>query len=403
MSAPTSREDYPSSNKLLLLALVLSRAITQPPLALTGLLLIDISISFGQPIGVTGQIRTLSSALAIIFALLMSVLSIQYKHRTLLITGLLLYCISALSSSLAPSFFFLLLAYSLTGLGRAMVNPMVSTLVGDLLPLDERSKAIGWLFAGMSISYFISSPIIGIISELGNWRLAFQAFVLPFTILSLVITWIGVPSQTEHQLLKISGESHLNIFKEILSNKSVVACFFGAALTEVSWASALSFSISFFRQRFLLPISWASYLLSSIALCCGIGSVLSGYLINRFGRKTIVVISAFLLGVFSITYVNLQIFWLSVLFMCLNSVLAAIRYSASDSLTLEQVPEHRATVMSVNTAAYSLGSTFGTGLGGLVLILWGYGSLGVYTGIMAIIAAIIFRFLSIDPTQKNIK
>jgi predicted MFS family arabinose efflux permease len=59
--------------------------------------------------------------------------------------------------------------------------------------------------------------------------------------------------------------------------------------------------------------------------------------------------------------------------------------------------------MSVNTAAYSLGSTFGTGLGGLVLILWGYGSLGVYTGIMAIIAAIIFRFLSIDPTQKNIK
>ena len=138
-----------SSKRLILPALVLSRGATHPPLAVTSLLLIDIGLTFGCPVGLAGQIGTVSSAIAIIFALLMGILSVRFKHRSLLITGLLLYSVSALGCSISPSFAALLLSYSLSGLGRAMVNPMANTLIGETLPLEQRSKAIGWTLAGM--------------------------------------------------------------------------------------------------------------------------------------------------------------------------------------------------------------------------------------------------------------
>lgn len=386
------------SDRLVIPALVLSRGATQPPLAVTGLLMIDIGLTFGHPVGVIGQIQTLSSVIAIVFSLLMGILSVRFKHRSLLITGLTFYGVSALCCSLSPTFTALLLSYSLTGLGRAMVNPMAGALVGERLPYEQRSKAFGWIFAGMAISYLVTSPATGYLAGLGGWRIAFLGFVLPFSLASLALSIVGIPSESESSATQIKGSDYLLGFKSVLSNKSAVACLLGAALSEATWGSALSFSASFFRQRFLIPLNWASLLVSGIAISCAIGSLSSGYLVNRFGRKTIAVVSALFLGVFSITYVNLHVFWVSIVLMYLNAIIAAIRYAASDSLTLEQVPKFRGTMMSANTAAYSLGSAFGTGLGGLAIIYYGYGGLGVTIGIMSIIAAAIFHVLTVDPT-----
>ncbi len=367
-------------------------------MAVTGLLLIDMGLTFGRPVGVTGQIQTLSSVIAIVFALLMGVLSMRYKHRSLLIIGLAFYSVSALCCSLSPTFAALLLSYSLTGLGRAMVNPMAGALVGERLPYEERSKAFGWIFAGMSISYLVTAPATGYLAGFGGWRMAFLGFVLPFSLASLVLSFVGIPSESERSIPQMSGSDYLVGFKSVLSSKSAVACLLGAALSEATWVSALSFSASFFRQRFLIPLNWASLLVSGIAISCAIGSVMSGYIINKFGRKTIAVVSSLFLGIFSIAYVNLHVFWLSLVLMYFNAIIAAIRYAASDSLTLEQVPEFRGTMMSANTAAYSLGSAFGTGLGGLVVIYYGYGGLGITIGTMGIIAAAVFHVLTVDPT-----
>lgn len=92
------------SDRLVIPALVLSRGATQPPLAVTGLLMIDIGLTFGHPVGVIGQIQTLSSVIAIVFSLLMGILSVRFKHRSLLITGLTFYGVSALCCSLSPTF-----------------------------------------------------------------------------------------------------------------------------------------------------------------------------------------------------------------------------------------------------------------------------------------------------------
>jgi len=73
--------------------------------------------------------------------------------------------------------------------------------------------------------------------------------------------------------------------------------------------------------------------------------------------------------------------------------------SAANSLTLEQVPKFRGTMMSINSAVMNLGPAIGAALGGLTLVLFDYEVLGLTLGAMGIVAAIVFQTLAIDPTR----
>jgi len=74
--------------RLFLPSLVVSSFASGPITVLAALLLIDIGKTFGASVGVMGQVNTSYSVAAFIFALLMGVLSIRFKHKSLLLAGL---------------------------------------------------------------------------------------------------------------------------------------------------------------------------------------------------------------------------------------------------------------------------------------------------------------------------
>jgi len=81
---------------LLLPALTMSRISPQARGLLTSFLLIEIGQTYGTSIGVTNQIKTLNSFVAIISALAMGVLSVRMKHKTLIVAGLALSVVTTL-------------------------------------------------------------------------------------------------------------------------------------------------------------------------------------------------------------------------------------------------------------------------------------------------------------------
>ncbi|UCD45752.1 MAG: MFS transporter [Candidatus Bathyarchaeota archaeon] len=386
--------------RLVLPSLVLARFATQPSGLITGLLLIDIGHTYGISVGEAGQMRAFSSTIALVFALLMGVLSVRYRHKTLLLTGFLFYCVSALGCFLAPNFTVMTVVYSLSGIGMAMVRPMSSALVGAYIPLDKRSNAIGWILAGGSISYLVGAPVVSYLAGLGGWKMAFLGYMLPVSLVSLLLAFTGIPKETINPESPIGGLNYLDGFKEVLANRSAVACLIGASLGMATWTATLTYSTSYFRQRFSIPTSWASLILSGLALCFTLGSLSGGYLINIFGRRRFTIISTILLGISTMLFLNLGVLWLSLVLALVCCVLAGMRYSASDNLTLEQIPEFRGAMMSISSAASSLGSTLGAGVGGLTLISWGYGGLGLSLGSFGIAAAAIYLLFAIDPTSR---
>lgn len=400
MKNNSSPNDRYSHEILFLPSLFLSRFATQPHGLIAGLLLIDIGNTFGCPLGVAGQIQTFSFINSVVFALLLGILSVRFKQKSLLMMGLVFFSISAMGCFLAPNFNTMLLLYSLSGLGMAIVPAMCSTIVGEHLPLEKRSNAIGWILAGGAFSYLVGAPVINFLAGHGGWRFAFIGFMLPISLASLTIVFVSIPFTPNNQENKMRGGNYLEGFKNIFSNKSATACLLGSTLSMAAWEANLIYMASFLRQRFLIPTGLVSILLSGLSLCFIFGSLSSGYLVNRFGRKSFTVLATFLLGILTIIYLNLNIFWLSTILLLFVCIFAGMRYAASDSLTLEQIPEFRGTMMSINSAAANLGSSMGAGLGGLSLLLSGYSGLGVSLGALGISGAIVYHLLTTDPTKK---
>ena len=401
MDGSSPKKEKGSMRKLFLPSLAMSNFATGPLGVLIGLLLIDIALTFEVSVGVAGQINTISYIVSVIFALFMGILSVRFKHKSLLIIGLLCVGGSGLGCFLASSFNLMLIFYSLSGVGTAMVFPMAITLVGKHLPLERRGNAVGWIIAAGSLSYVIGAPVISFIANIGGWRLSLLGLVIPVSLAGLFLALIGLPSTSRKQQLTINKSTYLRSFKGVLLNISATACLVGNVLRTASFVAVVLYGISFFRQRFLVSTDFASAIIIGAALCYTLGSLVAGRLVNRFGRKSLTVLTALLAGIFIVSFVYLSDLWLSLALNFLATWFSGMASSAANSLTLEQVPESRGTMMSINSAALSLGNAIGSALGGLVLVLFNYEAMGSALGAMGIVAAVIFYLLTVDQLHKS--
>lgn len=391
-----------STGKFVLPSLTVSRMSVGPAAVLTSLLLVDIAATFGISVGIAGQLRASSYLASVVLALAMSVLSIRFDHRSLLVTGLALGTVSALGCGLAMDFNSLLLFYSFNGLGAAMLGPMINTLIAEYFPLQKRASAMSFTIGGASAMYALGAPVVGIVAGFGGWRFAFLSFVFPFSLLALVLTIVALPS-TRTPKLRGGSRTYLQGFKSIFTNRSAVACLVAPALSVAAFQVLLLYSASFLRQQFLLPTSLVSINSMVSGTTYTIGTLIGGRFVNKFGRKPLAVSAAFLAGLFIMAHMNMPNLWVALAACQTGLFFAGLRVTAASSLTLEQVPSFRGTMMSLYAATDSVGATLGAGIGGLVLLFYGYGVLGLSIGAMGIIGSILLYFVAIDPTEATIR
>ena len=86
--------------------------------------------------------------------------------------------------------------------------------------------------------------------------------------------------------------------------------------------------------------------------------------------------------------------WVSMGFVFIWSYVAAAGYVSGDTLTLDQVPEYRGTLMSMNILARNLGSTLGGLLGGTLLLFYNYRFFGFVMGFIGLVSAIVYRLFT---------
>lgn len=388
------------SRTLMLASFMSSSFATQPPGLITGLLLIDIGLTFGQQVGISGQIRTFSLVAGVIVSLLLGALSIKFNPRSLMLAGLLLLALSSVGCSIAWDFPSMLVLYSLTGVATTIITPMANTLIGVHFPPEERTKVLGWSAAGTSIAYLVCSPLVSFIAGLAGWRMTFVALTLPLSLLALATTFIGIPRATSDSK-SVSTQGFFAGFRSVFSNRSATFCLLGTTLTWASFIGTLTYGISFFRETFSMAVVWASLLLSAMALSKTIGHMLIGSLVRRFGRKNAAVASVISTALFTGFYLLSDYLWLSIALVCISCVLAGFMHSSVDSLNLEQVPEFRGSMMSLGQTASSLGGVIGSGLGGLTLILYGYRGVGVLLGLFGVVSGIVYYLFAKEPVSNE--
>ena len=388
-----------SVGPLFIPSIFVTRWATNIPGTIKTLLLIEIGLTFGLPVGVTGQIGTAGSIAAFVSALLMGLLSVRYRHKSLLMTGLLIYSLSLLSRGLAPNFILFLMFSVLGGLAGPMITPMTNTLVAKHLSLKKRTRVFGLLVAAGSFSYVIGFILIRFISDIGGWRLSYLAYALPFYLLSLLMVLIGLPSESGSSQTSSSTGSLIAGYKGVLSSRSADACLVCNALAGAVWSGFTAYGASFYRQQFLVSKGVVIYMLMGAALSYTLGALISSRFVNKFGRKPVTLVSDLMAGLFVLFTTLVPNLLISVALCLTGYLLMGLRSTASTSLTIEQVPQFRGTMMSVNSAMGSMGGVLGSGLGGLALLMYGYQALGPSLGLLGLASGIIMYLIVVDPTR----
>jgi len=381
----------------ILITLVLSGFTATIVSMLSGLLLIDIGETFNVTVGVAGQMCTFSFIIAIIFALLMSMFSIKYNHKILLQVGLFAYAVTAIGCYLAPNFVIMVAAFSLSGIGYALATTMIFTLT-ELLPQEKRGEAIGFIIAGMSGSYLIGALVVPFLQSIGGWRFTFIGYLLPSSVLALILTTIAIPrissSPDNKGQIKL-GEG----FKAIFSNRSAFSSLLGYLLAIATWQAYLTYFASFFRSQFLTSIGETSIIILFGATLYTLGSAISSRIAKRVGRKPLVAVSILVVSIMIMILAYSPIFVLAFGLQCIICLSMGMMDASSTSLIIEQLPLYAGIMMSLQRAVTQTGGSIGSGLGGAILTLSNYSTMFTILGVFGITSAVVFYWFTVDKSS----
>jgi len=389
-----------SPKKALLPTLVFCAFSIGPLAVLLSLFLYPIAAEFEVEVGIMGQVNTFSSVAAVVFALVMGFLSVRFRHKSLLMTGLLFFAVSSVACYLASGFAAMLLAYSISGVGLAMVNPMMNALVGEHFSLDRRANAVSWTVGAGALAYVIGPLALNWLSDFGGWRFSLVGLIIPLLFVSLVLAFFGIPSVSRSQGRVTDQSGVLSGFKAVLSDRSALACLAGDTLRAASFSAVLYYGVAFFMERFGASTDVGALILLVAASCYTFGSLISGRFVDRVGRKPFTAMTALLAGAFTVSFVLVPSFSFSLLLNLVAAFVFGMFTAAAISLTLEQVPAYRGTMMSVDSAFVNLGYALGAAVGGVTLLWFRYEGLGITLGLFGIVAAVVFYLFARDPTRN---
>jgi DHA1 family inner membrane transport protein len=375
---------------LVFFALGASMATGGPPMVALSLLMIDIAESLNVPVAMLGQISSFSSFLSIIMALIMGVLSVKYSHRLLLSTGLVLMCVSIIGTSSSSSYTSILVLYSLLGIGYSMVSPMVTTYIGQLYPPEGRTEVMGRLISVRSIVSFLAPLITGYVLARSNWRIAYSSYNLTLIVISLILVFIAIPRDSSQQT---GNSNQLAGISAVLRNRSALAFLLAGALGITPFIAISVFNGSYLRQIFGLSVETVSQLMPLTAISVTLGLLVSNRLVEKLGLKRVVYLSTLVTAIAYLVYFGAGLSLVpSVVFSLIGAVLTGVRLASSGALGLLQEKTYRGSMMSLSTAAQSLGGMLGALIGGFALSKFGYFGLGFVTSVLGIIAFVIYVF-----------
>jgi predicted MFS family arabinose efflux permease len=160
-----------------------------------------------------------------------------------------------------------------------------------------------------------------------------------------------------------------------------------------AWTAELTYAGAFYVQTYGIEETAVGVLLAIGSVAFMAASLGTDRLVGRLGRRRTIVASSLGMGALLVPVLNLTptvLFTLAV--FCAMAVFAGFRSAGSSALGLDQLRALPGSMMAARTASAQLGYMLGAVLGGIVLALAGFGTLGfVLFAAMALAATLVAR------------
>ncbi|MGE5532724.1 MAG: MFS transporter, partial [Bacillota bacterium] len=159
------------------------------------------------------------------------------------------------------------------------------------------------------------------------------------------------------------------------------------------------YAVSFYRTTASVSPTVGGVFSSIAAVGALVGGIIGGRLVNKVGRKLLAATFYFVSGVTCVVFTFVPIIGISVALWVLAATTATLGMAGLTSLTLEQVPTFRASMMSISGSFQNVGIALGTIIGGLILnyLNNNFQLLMAILGSLGAIAALILYLFTNEP------
>jgi DHA1 family putative efflux transporter-like MFS transporter len=402
MSTPQLAVEKSLRSRLFLPALFLGAFLANTFAFFFSTAMVNVASSLNVTVGTASQLATVSIFAGLIIGLVMGGLAVRFKHKSLFLVGVAIFGAGTLGSFFAPNFALFLFFNLFLGIGTTMIDIMAFALIGDFLPLEKKGMAVGLVIGAAFFASLIMPQVTSVITNAVGWRSVLLWFIFPVSVVSLLFGFLILPSKPRQEQAA-NKPQYMEAFKQILTNKSALTCQVGTTLMNLSFCVGI-YSVSFLRLYFTASLSTAA-IFATIASAMGVlGSIVGGRLIKRIGSKPLTVVTGVIEGIFAVLIAFMPNALASAAMWMVSAAFGSAMGVALVSLSLEQVPAFRGTMMSLNISFRYIGLIVGLIISGLLLNLYAnnFQILYVMFGVAAVASAAVVFLFAKDPTKTQL-
>ena len=379
----------PQQTSPTVLLILLGAAVFLPAVTvlMLGPLLVTLAHEFQTSVAVVGQ---LVSATAITWGLtapLAGPVSDAYGRRRMLLTGLLLLAVGLLGSTLAWHYGSLLACRLLTGVGAALVPPNSVAALADIFPPTERGRAMGWLLSASGVGAAVGVPLVALFLGTGGWQLPFA--VLGTASLGMgLLFWHWFPRQQQPRQ-SLAFFSH---YREVGAHAMFWYVLLANALQQMAAFGMFSYLAAYLMQTYQMPAGDTALPLALAGIGVILGGFVGGRVADQRGRLAWFTTSCWGSGLLAALVFTVQVSpWATVVLALGVAGLSRISSGVTPILLLEWAGKSRSTATGLFAVSNQMGVFGGAALGGLMLALGGFSSVGLFCLGVSVIAAVVLH------------
>jgi len=121
-----------------------------------------------------------------------------YGRKPVLLIGTVIFLGGSMLSGASQTMVMLIIFRGIQGIGAGAIQPIVTTVAGDLYGIAERARVQGWISSTWGISAVVGPAIGGFFAQYASWRWIFY-INLPIGILALFMIWTSLHENVTHR------------------------------------------------------------------------------------------------------------------------------------------------------------------------------------------------------------
>jgi MFS transporter, DHA1 family, inner membrane transport protein len=346
--------------------------------------LLDMARDLASDLASVGTLVAISSVTWGMTSLAAGSASDRLGRRPILAAGLLVLAASRLGVASSGSYASAALWQLLAGVGGGAFMGTVFAAVSDHVPTAARGRALGWVITGQSLSLVLGVPLVTLVGSVGGWRGAMVAQGLA-AVCAAAPVWLSLPGARGARPREQA--SSVSVWK-VLDFR--IVSMLGAGTTERACFAALAvYLATFLVMSYGASLDTLALSLALVALGNLAGNVLGARLADRLPDRLLTFAAA---SVATALLVLPLMLWRPgpAVSVGLGFAYALVNALGRPALlaALSDAPAHvRGAILGLNITAASFGWLGASALGGWLIATVGFGGLGVFIAVTALVGA----------------